>query len=172
MVYTSDVILASRNKKADFFLKRNEKLDEDCQIPIIMDVDPAIIADKYQVNKILILEYDQTRFESLAPKLSQFEGIHYCQSNNGHMDVMAEGVSKGDALEFIAKLNGIDSSNIVVFGDNHNDLEMMAYGGCSITMENGVEAVKKIADYISLHHHKDGVAYAINNYVYKEEKDG
>lgn len=163
MVYTSDVILASRNPKAAFFVERNKQLDEACQIPIVYDIDPSIIHEAYEVNKVLILEYDEERFKTLDAKLKPIQGIHYCQSNKGHMDIMKKGVSKGHALAIIAKSEGLEPSEIIAFGDNHNDYEMIAFAGCGVAMGNAVDEVKSIADFVSLHHDADGVAYAIEH---------
>lgn len=168
MVYTSDVILASRNPKAEFFLKRNKQLDEECQIPILFDVDPECISRDYEVNKVLILEYDEGRFGTLDAKLKKIHGIHYCQSNHGHMDIMREGVSKGNALRVLAHLNGIQPEEIVAFGDNHNDYEMLEFAGCAIAMGNSVDELKRISDFISVDHNHDGVAYAVNRYLLRK----
>lgn len=168
MIYTPNLIIGSANRKIKYFEKRNLKLADECKVALMIlnDVEDILnIVSEYQVNKVLILEDDPKEFEKLPDKLKDFKKITFCQSNVGHMDIMLEGVSKKNALHILAKSKGIESKDIVVFGDNHNDLEMMKYGGCAITMDNAVDEVKAIADYISKHHDLDGVAHAIKEFI-------
>ena len=40
---------------------------------------------------------------------------------------------------------------------------MIEYAGTGIAMENAAPHLKQISDHITLHHDKDGVAYAFRN---------
>ena len=46
----------------------------------------------------------------------------------------------------------------IAFGDNYNDLEMLEGVGCGVAVDNAREEVKAVANHITLHHSKDGVA--------------
>ena len=45
----------------------------------------------------------------------------------------------------------------MAFGDNTNDLPMLAYAGASVAMENGEESVRRAARFIAPHHAEGGV---------------
>ena len=88
-----------------------------------------------------------------------------CSEKNG-LDIMAQGVSKGHALEFFAKKQVINLAKTVVFGDNYNDISMMELVGCPIAVGNAEHQVKQVAKYVTLSNDEDGVAYAIRKYIF------
>ncbi|MFZ5969686.1 MAG: Cof-type HAD-IIB family hydrolase [Bacillota bacterium] len=168
MVYTEEYIVSTHNHRVAYFEERNKKLEPDCRVQFVIEDDPEYISSTFEVYKILILEDDKERFDALPHKFKNLSGISLCQSNTGLMDIMVTGASKKNALEMLAKSENIRPSEIVAFGDNYNDIEILKYAGCAITTENGVESVKEIADYISIDHNLSGVAYAIQHYLMKK----
>jgi phosphoglycolate phosphatase (TIGR01487 family) len=54
---------------------------------------------------------------------------------------------KGRGVEEAARQLGVEPENVVVIGDNFNDLEMFAAGGYSIAVGNAPQAVKDQVDY-------------------------
>lgn len=58
----------------------------------------------------------------------------------------------------IANEFNIDKSEIVAFGDDMNDKEMLVSMGSGVPMGNAIEEVKMIADYICDTNDNDGVA--------------
>lgn len=72
------------------------------------------------------------------------------------LDFMPPGVHKGLALSKVLPILGIDPENLLVFGDNENDREMLELAGCPITMNNAVPAVKDLGRY-----HTDTVEHAL-----------
>ena len=55
----------------------------------------------------------------------------------------------------------------MAFGDGENDIAMMEAVGFGVAMENGLDAVKAAARYITASNNEDGVAKAIEKYVLK-----
>jgi hydroxymethylpyrimidine pyrophosphatase-like HAD family hydrolase len=74
-------------------------------------------------------------------------------------------VSKGLALEQIGKLYGIPKEQMIALGDGLIDVSMVDYAGLGIAMENAVDEVKAVADYITASNDEDGVALAIEKFV-------
>lgn len=70
-------------------------------------------------------------------------------------------ISKGKAVVQVAKQLGVRPEEIISFGDNYNDIEMLASTGLSIAMENAVTKVKQLADFVTLSNQHDGVAYVL-----------
>jgi hypothetical protein len=66
-------------------------------------------------------------------------------------------------LSAIKLLLGKDESlkDVIAFGDNYNDIEMLENVGCGVAVANARNEVKLIADYITLENTKDGVAHFI-----------
>lgn len=51
-----------------------------------------------------------------------------------------------------------------------NDIPMFKTAGLSIAMANAKEETKKYSDTVTLSNDEDGVAYAIERYVLKDEE--
>ena len=81
---------------------------------------------------------------------------------------MASDISKGNALEILSKKLDVELNEIMVFGDNYNDIEMFKCAGMPIAMENAVDDIKAQAKYITKSNNESGIAYAINNFILKE----
>lgn len=53
-------------------------------------------------------------------------------TGNGSIDLIIPGVHKANGLRQLQKLWGIDDSEVVVFGDGGNDIEMLRQAGFSL----------------------------------------
>lgn len=74
--------------------------------------------------------------------------------------------SKGVALKKLCSLINIDINDTLAVGDNGNDYDMIKTAGIGCTLENGIEEIKEIADYISpLTNDEGGVAQIINKFI-------
>jgi Cof subfamily protein (haloacid dehalogenase superfamily) len=58
------------------------------------------------------------------------------------LEVMAEGVSKGAALERVCALRGIDRAATLAFGDGPNDVEMLRAAGLGVLVANADPKLK------------------------------
>lgn len=81
------------------------------------------------------------------------------------LEVVAAGVQKALGLERIASFYGIDRKDILAFGDQENDYEMIQYAGHGVVMSNGIQSLKDIADDITrVTNHENGVADYLASY--------
>lgn len=69
----------------------------------------------------------------------------FAPSGNVWIDVMQRGVSKATGIEQVMAVHGIDSSQLMAFGDSMNDYEILRMAGESRAMGNGRYAVKQIS---------------------------
>lgn len=60
------------------------------------------------------------------------------------LEVMAGGVSKGHALEAVAKMLGYTLSDCIAFGDGMNDAEMLSMAGKGCIMANAHQRLKDL----------------------------
>ena len=86
-------------------------------------------------------------------------------SSERNVEIMAAGVNKGAALRWLAGSLGIRSEQIMAFGDNLNDMDLLLSAGWSVAMGNGDGALKRIARIIAPADIDDGVAKVIREYV-------
>lgn len=79
------------------------------------------------------------------------------------MDVMERGANKGTALHKVQELLGISKEETAAFGDNHNDLEMLAEAGDSYAVANAREEVKQEARFVIKSNNEDGVLWQMKH---------
>ncbi len=67
----------------------------------------------------------------------------------GTVEVMEKGINKGTGLERFATMNNIDMKDIITFGDNENDNEMLIKSGWGVCLKDGQAITKAVADDIT-----------------------
>lgn len=67
-------------------------------------------------------------------------------------------VSKATGLAVLLDHYGLTRQESLSFGDNYNDLEMLAYTGISVAMGNAPDAIKKAATHQTAPNTADGLA--------------
>jgi Cof subfamily protein (haloacid dehalogenase superfamily) len=77
------------------------------------------------------------------------------------VDVLNQGCSKGHALERWAGHRGVPREEVMAIGDNHNDIEMLAFAGVPFIMGNAVEELRREGWTVTLPNDQNGVAAAI-----------
>lgn len=89
-------------------------------------------------------------------------------SNNGEdwCQVMHKDSTKMNAIRKIAELLSVKIENIVAFGDDSNDIEMIRSCGIGVAVENAIDSVKQAADYICCNNDNDGVAKWIKEKIF------
>lgn len=68
------------------------------------------------------------------------------------------------ALEQLCRYVHISTDQILAFGDDYNDMEMLAGCGVGVAVENAVSSVKEVSNYITDDNDSDGVALFIKRY--------
>lgn len=63
------------------------------------------------------------------------------------LDLMPNGVDKGVALSALAERLGIAAEDCMAFGDAENDVEMLEWAGCPVTMETSQPSVLPLGRY-------------------------
>jgi len=76
-------------------------------------------------------------------------------------DVLNYACSKGHALERWAGHRGIARGEILAFGDNYNDLEMLDFAGIPVVMDNASAEMKSRGYRVTLSNDESGVAAVI-----------
>ncbi|MGG5372619.1 HAD family hydrolase [Enterococcus sp. AZ196] len=114
--------------------------------------------------KLAFTDGDTSKLVKLRSQLEK-QRINSSYSDKYWLEVMAEGVNKGAALNFLTKHLSMDLADVLAFGDQENDLEMLKISGRGIAMENAAPAVKKIADKLTKSNENSGVAFILKDYL-------
>lgn len=101
--------------------------------------------------------------------LDKYEPIYRAEYDSGccvrsgsrFLDVVANGVSKGEGVNQLAASLGIDDGKVIAVGDNMNDISMLKAAGISYAVANGETAAKEAADFIAPSNNDSALAYII-----------
>ena len=74
-------------------------------------------------------------------------------------------VNKEVGLEWFCEHHDIKLSEVISFGDNDNDYELVKAAGVGVAMDNATDHVKSVADYITKSNDEDGVYHFLKNYL-------
>ena len=75
--------------------------------------------------------------------------------------IMPRSASKAAGLELLLRTWGLSLYNAIAFGDEMNDLELVAESGIGVAMGNAVPEIKQVADRVTLTNDEDGVAVVL-----------
>lgn len=105
----------------------------------------------------------QDVYDKIADEFGDVIGL---QQNTGYtMDITPPGITKAVGLSKLAEYLGIKQEEVMAIGDGDNDLTMVEYAGMGVAMDNGIDDLKKIAQFITKDCDDGGVAYALKKFV-------
>ncbi len=84
--------------------------------------------------------------------------LYMTVSRDNLAQIMNIEATKSNGIFKLAEYWGILPSDIVAFGDDHNDYDMIKKSGIGVAMGNAIEEIKSIADFICDTNENDGVA--------------
>lgn len=120
-----------------------------------------LVSETRPPHKILLIAPD--RAAAMVPSLlaSLPAGLAATLSHPTFVEITAQGIDKGVALQSLCARRGISPAEVAVIGDGHNDLAMFDFAGTSIAMANAHPDVLARADLITNSNREDGVATVI-----------
>lgn len=129
-------------------------------------VDDLVQYVDYPVNKFLLVGIPE-RMAMVEPLLAkQFEGrLSVYRSTPYFLEAMPLGVDKAASLERLLDTLGLTRANLMACGDGWNDKSMIELAGMGVAMENAVDEVRAIADYITADNDHDGVGLAVEKFI-------
>lgn len=80
------------------------------------------------------------------------------------IEIVREGMNKAVGLKRIAHYYHVDQANVIAFGDEDNDLEMLDYAGIGVKMANGNDCLNAVINETTTTNDDDGVAQFLETY--------
>ncbi len=123
---------------------------------------PYLVADLQTLlqpaAKVLIFSETGTPLERLLLDFPATAQPLYSARYPHFIQILATECNKAVALRHLVESWGMTLADVVAFGDDTNDVEMVALSGHGVAVENAVAEVKAVADYITASNDGDGVA--------------
>ena len=115
-----------------------------------------------EVHKLLIMG-DADEIQAVEPVLKQaLPNLSIHRSKNEYLEIMNAAATKAKAIQFMEQYLGITADQVIAFGDNFNDLDMLQYAGLSVAMGNAPDAVKQAAKEVTANNNEGGIALVLN----------
>jgi len=85
---------------------------------------------------------------------------------NPILEVVAKGIQKAHGLRRVIDNFNMKQEDIIAFGDEHNDVDMLKFAGWGVAMANGTDQVKAVAnDITEKPNTEDGMADYLTKYL-------
>lgn len=81
------------------------------------------------------------------------------------LEFMTKDVSKGNAIIALCEKLDIDIAQVIAFGDSSNDISMLEVVGYAVAMDNANDAVKAVADEITLSNIDNGIPHTLQKII-------
>ncbi|NBI29676.1 HAD family hydrolase [Chengkuizengella marina] len=118
--------------------------------PIVLSMDEL---KQLEATKIIM-----TGFNNIDQLKERFNGrVKIVATDEGELiQIMNKNVSKATGISTLCTRNGLQMSDVMVFGDDYNDIEMFKECGYCVAVENAIDELKKIANEVTLSNDQDG----------------
>lgn len=81
------------------------------------------------------------------------------------IEIIKKGMNKAVGLKKIAHYFDIPQDQIIAFGDEDNDLEMIDYAGVGVAMGNAIDELKSLAKHVTATNEEDGIGAFLEEYL-------
>jgi len=161
-LFTESGFYGPESERLDFYRDFNNMYDT-AKIPIVVEEDLNKLSE-LEAYKLFVVIKEEKRFESVYRSMKENLEAHVTQSMTGFLDILPNGANKGEALKALLKHYNYMKEEVIVFGDNDNDSEMLKLIPFSFAMKNATIKAKNSATYITLDNNdQNGVAKTIKN---------
>lgn len=93
--------------------------------------------------------------------------LHLYRSKETYIEIAPKSISKASGLELVLRTHfDISMAEVMAFGDNYNDIDLLSAVGMGIAVENARAEVKAVANEITAKNTADGVAVAIERFLF------
>lgn len=86
------------------------------------------------------------------------------------IDILPPDASKGSGVEKLAIINRLTADEVMVIGDNFNDIDMLEFAGTPVVMGNADAGLLERAEFYKTdNNNQSGVASAIDRFILQQE---
>ncbi|KAF8033948.1 hypothetical protein BT93_C0283 [Corymbia citriodora subsp. variegata] len=127
--------------------------------------DLLAVAD---IQKMIFLDTAEGVATNLRPYWSEATGAraNVVQAVPDMLEIVPPGTSKGSGVRMLLDHLGVAPKEVMAIGDGENDIEMLQLASLGISLSNGSEKTKAVANIIGVSNDEDGVADAIYRYAF------
>lgn len=145
-----------KGQQKDLILRTRQEID---------DLEEYICENSDGIEKVSAFFGDLDERKRVMKELSDMGIASVSSALFNNIEITQMGCDKGDGITQLAKHLSIPIEETMACGDAANDTFMIQAAGFGVVMENGMDELKKAADFVTKSNEEDGVAYAIEKFV-------
>ena len=152
-----------------------EKSKDKWHIPLIEVNDDKLDGlNNESIYKISLVHPNHKYLETAKEYLETItdKGVSCAFSTDVTLEIVTKGCTKGQGIKDLCNTRGIDIEDIVVIGDNMNDMSMFTEAGYTACPSNACDEIKKVSDYVAVKDNNNSAIAEIINYFIKDEDRG
>lgn len=170
-IYSCNLEIEDTNQIIQDILARNDKTEITVATGRQVFWNSKHISESEKLHKAVYYDYQKPlscKANKIAVELPDYEmaleiaNKNHCrlQSYRGEnwYAFLPKTAGKIQAIQELAKILNISLNEIVAFGDDKNDMEMLKMCGIGVAVDNAISDVKDIADSVTLSNDENGVA--------------
>lgn len=154
----------------------SEKMSEYTKLEITLNhIDLNLVKysdfkDDHEIIKLMFID-EEHYLENVIKQIPEetYKRFNIVRSAPFFLEFLNPKADKWYAIEALAKYLGIQNDEVMTFGDANNDSLMVKNAGLGIAMGNAVEDLKKVSKFVTVPNYENGVAYALNKFVFNKE---
>ena len=111
----------------------------------------------------ILMSVQPEALKTVQQKIAAFlpDSLTVVQTAAFYLEVIPRIINKGQGIRDICGVLGVDTAEVIAFGDAENDIPMLRAAGMGVAMGNAADAVKQAADMVTLSNNDDGIAAAL-----------
>ncbi|WP_290475704.1 MULTISPECIES: Cof-type HAD-IIB family hydrolase [unclassified Leeuwenhoekiella] len=158
-----------RTEKMDYWTMREIRSTrmQPVYVPL-KDLIPSLKAVKEEPHKIMCMGSPKALDNLITLLEEKHPGeAHLYRSKDSYVEISAKNIDKSTALyDLIKSKYNLELINVMAFGDNFNDTQLIKRAGLGVAMANAAQEVKDVADFVSEYTNKQhAVAKAIEKFL-------
>lgn len=94
----------------------------------------------------------------------KIEGVDHFMASKTYFEFVSKNAGKEKGMKTACDMLGLSLDEVMAFGDNGNDVEMIKQAGFGVAVANAREEAKAVASYVCESNNDDGVAKTIEKF--------
>lgn len=164
----NDDLVDAKNRSEEIFdYHKMSKAYKEIILPTstpIENLNERLLDDTPAEMLALFFKNEKERLECVK-EFEEITEISFTSSTGGNMEVLDATVSKGNAIKKLSAVLGVKPSEIIVAGDNYNDISMTDVAGLSLAVSGAVSEMKQKCDKTICSNNENVADYVYRNFI-------
>lgn len=104
--------------------------------------------------------------ERCVQRVRQMDDLTIASVFELNLEIGSKYADKMKGIRYVLDYLHISSEELLAIGDGENDIDMLKYAGTGVAMGNARDSLKEVADDVTRTNEEDGVADAIEKYIF------